>query len=680
MMKSVTVLGVAGGVVAWWCAGAAGQQLCLEWRPDHLGGRSGHAMVYDAARARLVLYGTEDRDTWARAGARSGTEWVRIGTEGPVHPFGLGFAAMCYDPGRGRTVMNIGSGSAGLNETWEFDGAAWVHRASGPLDTFTDFAMAFDAARGEAVLFGGHGYSGVAGSTTWAWNSSAGAWVQRSTIAPRALSGHGMAFDAARGRVVLFGGGDGSSMNGDTWEWDGAAWAVRATTGPVARRGHSMSYDPTRARTVLFGGFSSTSQMAPPETWEWDGAAWSLRSSTGLAARGRAAMVYDPSRGRTVLFGGSNYPTANSAIPDMAETAEWDGMAWSVSAPVGPGVRSGAPMRHDAARGKTILFGGYLPAGAGLSGDTWSWDGQWTRLAAPGPAARYSAAMAYDSVRQRLVLFGGVGTYPAIYGDTWEWDGGAWSQRTPAGSAPAARGYSVAAFDASRGVTVVYGGYSQGYLRETWEWDGQAWMRRADGPGFTERSGLAYDPVRQVCVLVTTVQAPAYHYETWEWDGHGAGSWTARQTSNMPDVGYFAMDYDPRVGAVVLGAGAAVGSFPGAVAPSWRWTGSAWIELEAGEHGAGTAGTFDAARNAMVILSGTDAQMWTLAPCTPPVCYANCDGSGAAPILNIADFGCFLQKYAAADPYANCDASVTPPVLNVADFTCFLQKFGAGCP
>jgi hypothetical protein len=61
-------------------------------------------------------------------------------------------------------------------------------------------------------------------------------------------------------------------------------------------------------------------------------------------------------------------------------------------------------------------------------------------------------------------------------------------------------------------------------------------------------------------------------------------------------------------------------------------------------------------------------------------CYANCDGSTTAPVLNVVDFTCFLQKYAAVDPYANCDQSTTPPVLNVVDFTCFLQKFAAGCP
>jgi hypothetical protein len=60
-------------------------------------------------------------------------------------------------------------------------------------------------------------------------------------------------------------------------------------------------------------------------------------------------------------------------------------------------------------------------------------------------------------------------------------------------------------------------------------------------------------------------------------------------------------------------------------------------------------------------------------------CYANCDGSTAVPFLNVADFTCFLTKYAAGDAYANCDGSTTAPTLNVADFTCFLTKYAAGC-
>jgi hypothetical protein len=64
---------------------------------------------------------------------------------------------------------------------------------------------------------------------------------------------------------------------------------------------------------------------------------------------------------------------------------------------------------------------------------------------------------------------------------------------------------------------------------------------------------------------------------------------------------------------------------------------------------------------------------------TQGACYANCDASTATPVLNVADFTCFLQRFAAGDAYANCDGSTAIPVLNVADFTCFLQRFAAGC-
>jgi hypothetical protein len=60
-------------------------------------------------------------------------------------------------------------------------------------------------------------------------------------------------------------------------------------------------------------------------------------------------------------------------------------------------------------------------------------------------------------------------------------------------------------------------------------------------------------------------------------------------------------------------------------------------------------------------------------------CYANCDGSTSAPVLNVNDFTCFFNRFAAGDAYANCDASTAQPVLNVNDFTCFLNAFAEGC-
>ena len=61
-------------------------------------------------------------------------------------------------------------------------------------------------------------------------------------------------------------------------------------------------------------------------------------------------------------------------------------------------------------------------------------------------------------------------------------------------------------------------------------------------------------------------------------------------------------------------------------------------------------------------------------------CYANCDGSTTAPVLNVLDFNCFINRFSAGDSYANCDGSTTEPVLNVLDFNCFINRFSEGCP
>jgi len=75
---------------------------------------------------------------------------------------------------------------------------------------------------------------------------------------------------------------------------------------------------------------------------------------------------------------------------------------------------------------------------------------------------------------------------------------------------------------------------------------------------------------------------------------------------------------------------------------------------------------------------GVDTLEYTAAT-GPAPCYANCDGSSIAPILNVADFICFQTSYAAGSSYANCDGSTVAPVLNVADFICFQTKYAAGC-
>jgi hypothetical protein len=114
--------------------------------------------------------------------------------------------------------------------------------------------METDPARGQVVLFGGNaGAAGEVYGDTWVWNGST--WVRRRPpVAPEARDGMGMAWDAALGAVVLFGGTDvESAWHDDTWAWDGSAW-LRLDPGrhPSARSDLGMvSYG---GRPLLFGG------------------------------------------------------------------------------------------------------------------------------------------------------------------------------------------------------------------------------------------------------------------------------------------------------------------------------------------------------------------------------------------------------------------------------------------
>ena len=60
-----------------------------------------------------------------------------------------------------------------------------------------------------------------------------------------------------------------------------------------------------------------------------------------------------------------------------------------------------------------------------------------------------------------------------------------------------------------------------------------------------------------------------------------------------------------------------------------------------------------------------------------PNCYADCDLSEGPTRLNVNDFVCFINKYAALDPYANCNVDAA---IDIADFSCFMTKFAQGCP
>jgi hypothetical protein len=227
--------------------------------------------------------------------------------------------------------------------------------------------MAFDAARGESVVFGGENGSGTASfADTWVWDGAS--WLLRTpAMSPPALTDHAMAYDDTRQRVVLFGGVDANgTLSADTWEWDGTTWTQRfPTQSPPARRGHAVAHDKTSAHVLLFGG--DTGGIAA-DTWTWDGTRWTLLAPPqSPPARHQHAMAHDTSRRRTVLFGGID---ANGV--HLSDTWEWDGATWTQAAPQqSPSARCGHAMAFDQNLQRVVTFAGADWVSFGDFNDTW---------------------------------------------------------------------------------------------------------------------------------------------------------------------------------------------------------------------------------------------------------------------------------------------------------------------
>jgi large repetitive protein len=63
------------------------------------------------------------------------------------------------------------------------------------------------------------------------------------------------------------------------------------------------------------------------------------------------------------------------------------------------------------------------------------------------------------------------------------------------------------------------------------------------------------------------------------------------------------------------------------------------------------------------------------------VCYADCDKSTGAGVLDVFDFLCFQDSFVNGEPFAcDCDTSTGVGVCDFFDFLCFQRAFASGCP
>jgi hypothetical protein len=235
-------------------------------------------MAFDAHRNRVVLFGGRVSgirsrllsDTWEWDGAR----WVLADTLGTSTP--RIHMVMAYDPTRRSLVMHGGLGRPGpdpvLRDTWTWNGKVWSPVAITSalssdhhigLVTTPDGLLLLDAvadtgcASAESPRRPRVRVSTVRNGV-WTASSSSGPCVEG--VTPSVWTPDG---------VVLYA-SDSPNQRPAAWIWRDGTW--RQLPAPPARPGGRIAYDAARRRVVLFGGEVDGTGVG--ETWEYDGTAW----------------------------------------------------------------------------------------------------------------------------------------------------------------------------------------------------------------------------------------------------------------------------------------------------------------------------------------------------------------------------------------------------------------------
>lgn len=536
--------------------------------------RNGQAMVYDAARQRVLIFGgavhemdgsTQKAkavdDMWAYGTDRTWTQ-LTPATRPPVRAY----AAAAYDRAHDRFLLYGGTNyTDDLHDTWEFDGTTW-HQLATDTPKLSAAVMAYDEARDRVLLLGNVTTTTANTVEMYVWESNA--WQKKTPEKiPACVTQSRMVWQESNGKVLLLGGGcGGSSAKAETWEWDGTDWTqVTFATGavnPGLVYGEGMAYDRARDEAVMFGGFEYETRNS---TWVYKDGTWTNKTAALKDTPGpRSFFVFenDPVRNAVWLFGGHSeegfttdlwryqygqwqpveaadapatcsYPTGTFdtdrnrlvILCEDSGTFEFDGEAWHKydTAKTKPPARRWSSMVYDPTLRKSVMFGGYLDVI--YSKETWTWDGTtWTRVAKDSsPSARSQMAMFYDPSLRKVVLFGGIGRANSDekiirYNDMHQFEGTKWTQLKTVANLPSPRYGSQVRFDPISGKVIMFGGKNEleQYLNEQWEWNGTTWTKLTpENPPPPRMNGqLVFDPSTQKMTLFGGY-AGQYFSELW---------------------------------------------------------------------------------------------------------------------------------------------------------------------
>ena len=279
---------------------------------------------------------------------------------------------------------------------------------------------------------------------------------------------------------------------------------------PQARGHFAMTYDERSAKVVLAGGVAFTKGKLSyfADYWTWDGKNWDQVPATEVGVMG-ARLTYDAKEREVLMFGGVENKSRVSGALRM-----WNGIKWVTLASEDEIGAADPGFVYDSRRDRVVAF---VPAANGSAVRTYEWNGRaWRPSRSIGPYGKAGSAAAFDAKRGVSILFGGDRT-----NDVWEFDGLSWQRIQPA-SGPGGRMYPSAVYDDALGTVVVHGGAGTDHKwsPETWAWDGKEWKKLGDtGPAL--EMAIAYDKKRDriVGVGTTSHEDNKAGMETWEFDG-----------------------------------------------------------------------------------------------------------------------------------------------------------------
>ena len=283
---------------------------------SHPEARFSYSLTHNSDTHETILFGgfapgMKFDDTWSW----NGHEWKLLSNNGPA---ARDSGAITYDTKR-KCVFLFGGHT--FDDRFEKDTWQWKNNQWKMLDVTAPPArnhssMIYFPDIDKTILFGGRTKKEDLGDT-WTWDGES--WQQLHIKGPSPRDGYRIVYNNIDKKLILFGGrarvGSIHSRLGDTWEFDGAKWTQVNDTGPEPRSHHGMFFDQASNKVILFGGESSFSSYFN-DFWSWGDNQWERLDTPIPSPRSRIFMT-PQANGKIMLFGG------NSDSGPLSDTWEW---------------------------------------------------------------------------------------------------------------------------------------------------------------------------------------------------------------------------------------------------------------------------------------------------------------------------------------------------------------------